>query len=182
MEIASEDAILAWASEKEGAEEEEKMYLQKAATFIKVQNFYYICGTVFVLSGTIFCVCQWLREADEEDTEEDDEYEEDEGKPENEGDEVESTPSPAGEEEGHKVESTPGKVDDEELLDYLQREMSVKKRPEEEYENSPQDEFLEEEIFEGRILEEDKESTSLPPSSVDFDSLSNPLVDRDREA
>ncbi|KMZ67148.1 Translation initiation factor eIF-2B subunit epsilon [Zostera marina] len=47
-DIASEDAILTWASEKEGADESDKVFVNQASTFI-----------------------QWLKEAPEEDEEDD---------------------------------------------------------------------------------------------------------------
>lgn len=54
-DVVEEDAFFKWAEEKAHADEEDRLFLAKAADFIK-----------------------WLREAEEEDDEEDDEEEEEE--------------------------------------------------------------------------------------------------------
>lgn len=54
-DVLSEEALVAWADEKENATEEERIFLTKAAPFI-----------------------QWLREAESEDNDDDDEDDDDE--------------------------------------------------------------------------------------------------------
>ncbi|GFY92016.1 trimeric LpxA-like enzyme [Actinidia rufa] len=68
-EILQEDAILNWASEKEGAEEADKVFLKQSKGFIQVCSIELTLSLLCVVtfSNCLWNLVQWLIEAPEED-------------------------------------------------------------------------------------------------------------------